>query len=182
MPPRREIARNYSEALLNAAIAAGSADDAAADAEVLLSFESQGDVYKKAVQFLRSSRVLPGAKQELAAGLAEQLALSRLTARWLHLMARNGRFNLLKDICTDFMNIYRCRTGNFAALVETAFPLSAAEKESIAAALAERLGASVAVDEKINETLVAGIRASVAGMVWDASVLGGLNRISTSLA
>ncbi|MBN1809434.1 MAG: ATP synthase F1 subunit delta [Planctomycetes bacterium] len=178
MPLDREIIRNYSDALLRAALAEDCADRVARDADALLSFSAEEELFRLSGHFLRSSRVLPAPKRAMLNDLASLLDLCPLTGRWLALAARHNRFTLVGEMVQDFMVIYRERTGHLLATVRSAQPLSPEQLTALKQALETRLEAGVRMDELVDPSLIAGIRVEVAGMVWDSSVAGALRRVS----
>jgi len=66
-------------------------------------------------------------------------------------------------------------------VVKTAYPLTPEEKAQLEARMAELLGASVSLSERLDKSLLAGVSIDIAGRVLDNSLKGRLALVSREL-
>ena len=66
-------------------------------------------------------------------------------------------------------------------VVKTAFPLAPEEKAALEARMASLLGAEVALSERLDQALMAGVTVEIAGRVLDNSLKGRLALVEREL-
>lgn len=99
--------------------------------------------------------------------VAEQLAVSK----------KRGALALLMD----FQRLVRLDRDRHVAIVESAAPLAADDRDGIRAQLARRYGASLEASFEENPALIGGMRIKVGSNVYDNSVRAKLAALSSRL-
>ena len=99
--------------------------------------------------------------------VAEQLAVSK----------KRGALALL----LDFQRLVRLDRDRHVAIVESAAPLAADDRDGIRAQLARRYGASLEASFEENPALIGGMRIKVGSNVYDNSVRAKLAALSSRL-
>ena len=183
MPLNRELIRNYAQALYEAAREQGLQHQVRKELESLCLFAfEQPDLLRRMAFTFMSSRLSWERKKEFLDAFAGAYGLSEMTRRWLSLMARYGRLNLLAHFIDDFIEVYRDGEHIAPAVVETAFPLDEDQQKRLEAALERALGADVELEIHHNPNLIAGLRVRTRKHTWDYSIRGVLERFAAELA
>lgn len=99
----------------------------------------------------------------------------------LRVLAENGRLALLSEIAALYEVERAAAESRITAEVTSATPLSDSQKQAIATALKKRLGRDVALECKVDETLLGGAIVRAGDMVIDGSVTGKLDKLSAAL-
>lgn len=101
---------------------------------------------------------------------------------FIRLLAQYGRMSLLPEIRTLY-ELYRSKAeGIVDAEVVSAQAIDDAKLNAIASALKKRLGRDVKLSSRIDAALLGGAIIHAGDLVIDGSVLGRLNKLSTTLA
>jgi F-type H+-transporting ATPase subunit delta len=133
-----------------------------------------------------ASQVLtsPAVPQDRKASImAEALpALSEPVRRFLDLLLRRDRLQLLPRVLESLRELMNNERGLQTATVTTAVPLGATQKELLAQRLSTRTGKQVQIEEKLDPALIGGVLAQVGDQIIDGSVRGRLERLRRTLA
>lgn len=97
------------------------------------------------------------------------------------LIANAGRMKDLRRIPELARTIGAGRTAKHHAVVTSATPLTAGELTRAASAIERIARMPVTLEERMDETLIAGFHVSVGDWTFDASLKGKLNRLSHAL-
>jgi F-type H+-transporting ATPase subunit delta len=97
------------------------------------------------------------------------------------LMLRRNRISLLPNVAELFRRRVDQRCSRVAATVTTALPLTDEQAEPLKLGLQEFAGCDVRLDRRVDETIVGGVVAEIAGVIIDGSVRARLERISRAL-
>lgn len=104
-----------------------------------------------------------------------------LTARFLGVLAANGRASSLPAVAKAFFALAAKRRGAVAAEVTTAAPLGAAQREGLAAALRQALGRDPEMTVRVDPSLLGGLKVRVGSRLYDASLKTRLDQLKTAL-
>jgi len=169
-------ARRYAEAAFEVAQRDGSLDDWRDDLQ--LSAQLVADE--------RVARVVDNPARSLVErdALLRRLVGGRVAPpveNLVRLLAQRGRVELLPRIAVEYQRLLNRDRGVIEATVTSAVPLSQAESKAVRARVEEMTGASVELDEVIDESLIGGLTVRVGDRLLDASVRGRLERLRDQL-
>lgn len=100
----------------------------------------------------------------------------------LQLLAQNNRLLIMADIHTLFESMRAEAEQSITADVVSARPLTDAQKDKIAAALKQRLGRDVILEDSVDESLLGGAVIRAGDLVIDGSALEKLNRLASAIS
>jgi F-type H+-transporting ATPase subunit delta len=115
-------------------------------------------------------------KQRIIAEVAKRLELSDLSVRILDVVVRNQRINQLSAILEAWRLLINKDLGLAIAKVRAAHELSAEEREQLKRALESKTGKKVDLDVTTDPSLLGGFVAQVDSEVYDASIVGQIQR------
>ncbi|MEO8176636.1 MAG: F0F1 ATP synthase subunit delta [Sphingomicrobium sp.] len=115
------------------------------------------------------------------AALAPELALDPITARFLGVLARNGRKNELRPIIRAFKRIAADHRGEISAEVTTAHPLKDDQVTALKAQLKSRAGRDVTLETQVDPNILGGIVIKLGSEMIDASIRTKLNRLASAM-
>ncbi|MDT7837771.1 F0F1 ATP synthase subunit delta [Aquabacterium sp. OR-4] len=168
------IARPYAEAL----IAAGADQAAVTQVAALAAVAADAEVQ----QFAGHPKVTGQQVHELVAGLAgRQQAMGTTALNLLQAVVDNGRLAALPEIALQAQALLNQRSGVSQALVQSAFPMDAAQLGEIQPVLEQRFGRKLEIVVEVDANLIGGIRAVVGDEVFDTSVRARLERMRLAL-
>jgi F-type H+-transporting ATPase subunit delta len=97
------------------------------------------------------------------------------------LMIRRGRPGAIGRMVEHFRELVRRERGIALAEVRTALPLDPAQQEAITERLHELTGATIEINEVVDESLIGGIAVRIGDQLYDASVRSRLERLRAQL-
>lgn len=115
-------------------------------------------------------------KQRIVAQIADRLKLSDLSRRILDVVVQNQRINQLGVILHAWREMINKQLGVAVARVRAAHELSSEEREQLRAALQQKTGKKVDLEITTDPTLLGGFVAQVGSEVYDASIVGQIQR------
>jgi F-type H+-transporting ATPase subunit delta len=171
------IARPYAEALFQSAGAAsvGLTAQMAALASLAAGPELR--------QFADSPKVQPAQVFDVISGVASSqgLSLDAKVANLLRAVIDNGRISALPEIAAQFQQLANASSGVSDALIQSAFPIDAAQLAEVATVLERRFGRKLNPHVEIDPSLIGGIRVVVGDEVLDTSVKARLEQMKMAL-
>lgn len=119
-------------------------------------------------------------REKLVSQLAE--SASPYVQNLIHMVYDYGRMDAMVAILDQFQRLYDDLHHTVYAQVTTAIELSAEQKDKIAAAYAQRVGAQkVILDSKVDPTIIGGVVVQSAGMILDGSLKTKINKLRRQL-
>ena len=107
---------------------------------------------------LTTSPILSRADAKSAiAAVATSMKLDALTAKTLGVLAENRRLGEISNVARAFSQLAASHRGEITAEVTSAHALTAAQSKALAAQLKARVGTDVAVQHKIDPSILGGI-------------------------
>ncbi|HEY5210424.1 MAG TPA: F0F1 ATP synthase subunit delta [Stellaceae bacterium] len=172
------LAERYARALFELADDGRSLDQVAGDLKSLGRMLAESAELRRVI---RSPVIGRDAQGRAIAALAEKAQLSQLTRNFLGLLARNRRFFALPEMITAFLANLAERRGEVTAVVTSAAPLTAAQSAALAEALRKSAGAKLAIDSRVDPSLLGGIIVRIGSRMIDASLKSKLARLRLAL-
>jgi len=120
-------------------------------------------------------------KLKVTQALAKRLGLSDMSTRILGILIGNRRMNDLQPIVEALAEMVRAETGTVAAEVRTAKQLNDKEQADLQRTLEKKAGRKVEMVLETDPDLIGGFVAKLGSEVYDASVLGKIDRFRESL-
>src|SRR6185437_13498420 len=172
------LAERYAAALFELADERHALDEAAGDLrELRAMLQASPDLAR-----LVRSPVLSRAEQGKAIGaLAEQAGLSPLTSDFLAVVARNRRLFAAPAMIEAYLARLAERRGEVTAEVTAAQPLTDAQNNALTEQLRRVVGGRVAVDLRIDPSLIGGMVVKIGSRMVDGSLRSKLQRMRLAL-
>lgn len=162
-----ETGERYARALFELADDAGELAAVEADVETLGAALSESEDLRRA---LTSPVFRTADKAAALKALAEKLELNTLTARFLGVVANNGRAGDISKMLRAFKALAAKKRGSATAEVVTADALTQAQLKELTAALKTALGRDVEVRTEVREDLIGGLIVKVGSRMFDSSL------------
>ena len=172
------VAGRYASALFEVAQEAGATDAIAGD------LDRFGELVEASPDLARLVRnpIFTAEEQERAVGaVLARIGVSPLTSNFIRLVASKRRLFALPDMIRAYRRLVSDAKGIVQAQVVVAERPSDAVMNDITAALREVAKAEVAVDVKVDPSLIGGLIVKIGSRMVDASVRTKLNSIRLSL-
>ncbi len=172
------LAGRYAAALFDLAQGSKSLDATAADLASL----------KAALGESADLRALAGSKGisradagKAIVAVAGQMGLSDLVARFLGVLAQNGRLSSLPDIIRQFETMLSAWKGTTTADVTAAHKLTAAQKKALEAKLKARTGRAIEADVTVDPSILGGLVVRIGSEQIDSSIKTRLVRLGQQM-
>jgi len=115
------------------------------------------------------------------AASAGSMGLDSLTTNFLGVLARNGRLSQLGAVIRTFARLAAEHRGETTAEVTSAFPLKDDQLAALKANLKARGGRDVAIDAKVDPSILGGIIVRLGSRMIDASIKTKLNTLALAM-
>ena len=175
----RRFARPYARAVIDVAGSPQKANNIRAEL-------ARFDQARRDASDLRDLYANPGidldAKFKITHTIATHLGLSEMTGKVLEVLIRNHRVNDLEAIIGALAEYVNEALGIAVAEVRTAGRLTEQEVAELRKALEKKVGRRVEVRITTDESLLAGFVAKIGSEVYDASVVGKINKFRSQLS
>jgi F-type H+-transporting ATPase subunit delta len=174
------IARPYAEA------AFGVAQDEQAQRQDALANWSQALARLASVMHDPQAQGLignPGLTADQMAAVVVETAggLTESQKRFVSTLSENGRLAVLTQVRDLFRGLRFAREGRLSVEIQSAMPLSDAQRDDIVALLSQKFGKPVQAEVSLRPELIGGVSMVIGDEVIDASVSGKLNKMASAL-
>jgi F-type H+-transporting ATPase subunit delta len=115
------------------------------------------------------------------AATAEALKLDSLTTRFVGVLAENGRLSQLDAVIRTFARLAAADRGETTAEVTSAYPLNDDQLATLKANLKARGGKDVAIDARVDRSILGGIVVRLGSRMIDASIKTKLNNLALAM-
>ena len=113
--------------------------------------------------------------------LTPTLGLDPITAKFLGVLADNGRLSELKAVIKAVRTLAAGHRNETTAEITSAFPLDDQQVAALKSSLKARLGRDVAIDAKVDSSLLGGIVIRHGSQMIDASIKTKLNTLALAM-
>ncbi|MDB5313243.1 MAG: atpH [Gemmataceae bacterium] len=161
------IARVYAEAILAVAARDGQEDAVGAELDAFVTDVLGKD--PKVAAFFTSPAVSRRTREPILAAALTNTA-SPLLGKFLRVLNRNNRLDLLKQVAAAYRNLQDRRAGRVRVVVRSAVPLSADQQQDLRRTLAASLHKEPVLDLRTDPDLLGGLVVQVGDKVYDSSV------------
>ena len=121
------------------------------------------------------------AAKTVIAAVAKSLKLDALTANTLGVLAQNRRLSEIAAVAGAFAMLAANDRGEVTADVTSARPLSAAQSKALSAQLKLRVGSDVAINAKVDPSILGGLVVQIGSQMIDSSIKTRLNSLATAM-
>ena len=122
-----------------------------------------------------------GEAAKAIAAAAGALGLDPMTTRFLGVLAKNGRLSQLGTVIATFARLAAAHRGETTAEVTSAFPLNDDQVAALKAQLKARGGSDVAIDARVDPSILGGIVVRLGSQMIDASIKTKLNNLALAM-
>jgi F-type H+-transporting ATPase subunit delta len=172
------LAERYAKALFELADDRKVLDDVATDLRALRGLIDESADFRRLIRSPVLSRV---EQAKAVAALAQRLGFSALTRNFLGVVASNRRLFALPGVIAGYLKELGARRGEVTAEVTAAKPLTPAQTEAVSEQLRKVVGGKVAVDLRIDPSLIGGLVVKVGSRMVDASLKSKLARLQLAM-
>lgn len=130
---------------------------------------------------VKSPLVGRGDAARTVAALAPVLGLDAITANFLGVLAQNRRLSDLPAIIRAFRELAARFRGETNAEVVSAHPLNDSQVDALNQQLRHRVGREVAIDLKVDPTLLGGLIVKIGSQMIDSSIKTRLNTLAHAM-
>ena len=173
-----DVGARYAQALFELADAGGALAAVEADLKGLKALCVESADLRRLIQ---SPAFLPSEKGKALDAVAERAGFNPLTRKFLGLLSANARASALPAVTVAFERLAAARRGAVAADVVTAVKLSAAQQKSLAVALKQAFGKDPEITERIDPSILGGMRVRVGSKLFDSSLKTRLDQLKFAL-
>ena len=175
----RRFARPYARAFMDAAGSPQKANELRGE---LMRFASALQMSSELRDLYLNPAIEADKKIEITHALARKMKVSDLGTKALDILVQNHRINDLDAILAALAAYVNQQLGIAVAEVRTAKSLVADEIQQLAETLSKKVGRKVELDIKTDPNLLGGFVVKIGSEIWDASVIGKINKFRESLA
>ena len=172
-----KVVRLYSQTLTD--VAMGAASDGAFESVLkqLKEFSNLLIEIPKLNQVFESPIITAIEKQNVLNEIFKKESFLPLTSRFLTILARRNRLSLLGEILKEVEVMQLEKSGGILGELVSATPLAAGVSTTVAQALSKKLNKPVQLKEKVDPSLIAGMRVTIGGITYDGSVRNKLDKL-----
>ncbi|MEZ5871333.1 MAG: F0F1 ATP synthase subunit delta [Nitratireductor sp.] len=172
------VAGRYASSLFEVALEAGKLDAVEKDLERFDALMAGSDELMRLVR----SPVFSAQDQVRAIdAILTKLKMSGLAANLIRVIARNRRLFVMPDMLGAFRKLLAAHRGEESAEVTVASPLTAAQTKELKAALKSVVGKDVAIDAKVEPSLLGGMIVKIGSRQIDTSLRTKLSSLKLAL-
>jgi F-type H+-transporting ATPase subunit delta len=172
------LARRYGGALYELADEQKQLDAVAADLRNLKILAAESAEFKS---IIHNPRLTRAQLMQTMKSVSDSAKLSKLTANFLGLAAKNRRLNALPAMIDGFLDQLAESRGEYTAEVSSASALSAQQQEQLSRKLADLTGGKMHLMLREDKSLLGGVIVKMGSRLIDASVRTKLERLERQL-
>jgi F-type H+-transporting ATPase subunit delta len=173
-----QVAQRYAKAWLSAAQDKKAVEAVSADCNALLSMIKSSTDF---ASFLASPLVKKTDQAKAIATISKQSKFHDVTASLLSVLAENRRLPALPEILQAAKAMIDAAAGTAQAQVTSATALDASKLADIRAQLKKKFGQDVAIETRVDPTIIGGLIVQVGSQMIDDSVKTKLDRMARRL-
>jgi F-type H+-transporting ATPase subunit delta len=172
------IAKRYAKALLSLAVKSGETEtvkkDLAAVAEVYRGSRGLQSVFLSPA-FSQSD------KEKVMKGLAAEMKVAGLSARFLEMLVKKRRFRYIREASAAYSDLLDLQQGRVKATVTSASALTDAEVARLKERIKAKVGREVELRVEVDPTLIGGVRTRIGSTVYDGTIKNQMEMVKGAL-
>lgn len=162
-----QIARPYAAALFDLANQAKAVEETEKSLDAVAGLIASSDDFSR---FLKSPTISADAKSETLEVILGKAKTPEFVANTLRLVAKNGRLFALPAIIAAYKALAAEARNEVTADVASATPLSKEQEKELAKVLKDKVGKSVSLNTRVDESLIGGLVVKVGSKMIDTSL------------
>jgi F-type H+-transporting ATPase subunit delta len=171
--------RLYAQVLVDVAHADKSGIDLAAVLSEISSFSFALQESAIGVKAFESPMLSDEEKQKALSALCEKAAMGPYSKRFLSMLARRNRLDLLPSIISEVERLQVENKGGVIGDLVSAIPLDSAALAGISEALTKKFQKPVHLNPVVDPTVIAGMRVTINGVTYDGTVRSKLAKFAS---
>ena len=172
------LSGRYATALFELADEEKALDDVASDlASVGVMIEESDDLQR----LIRSPIISRDDQLDAMDAVLEAARVGRLTRNFIGVVTRNRRLFGLPGMIKDYQALLAAARGEATAEVTSAQPLSDAQMSAVENSIKKAMGTKVAIDAKVDESLLGGLVVKVGSRMVDTSLKTKLSQLRLAM-
>lgn len=162
-----QIAQPYAAALFDLASEAKAVEEIEKSLDAVSALIDSSDDFSR---FLASPTLSADAKRSALEAVLAKAKTPELVANTLRLVAKNGRLFAVPSIIKAYKAKAAEARNEVSADVTSAAPLSAAQEKELAKVLKDKIGKTVSLNTRVDESLIGGLVVKVGSRMIDTSL------------
>ena len=172
------VAGRYATAIFELALEEKALDKVAAD---LNRFGEAVDAVDDLARLVRSPVFTAGEQGRALSAILDEIKIEGLTRNFLLLVAKNRRLFATTDIIRAFRTMLAQHRGEISASVASASKLGEAQVTALKQALKAALGKEVALEQRVDPSLLGGLVVKVGSRMIDTSLRTKLGSLKVAM-
>jgi len=168
-----QINTRYAKSLFLLAEEKDITNEIKKDIELILEWYKE---YEDIKVILEHPVLKPNRKYQILSDLLKD-KVNKYTLSLIQLIIKNKRENHLKNICINYINIYKKNKGIKTAVLTTAFELTRTNKVNIKKSIEKVFTAEIELETKVHKELLGGMIIQVDDKQLDLSVAGQVQKL-----
>ncbi|MBU6152715.1 MAG: ATP synthase F1 subunit delta [Bdellovibrionales bacterium] len=170
--------RLYAQVLVDVAMAEKSGVDLLSVTSELQSFATALCGNQQGLKVFESPMFSEDEKTKGLKAICEKARLSPFSARFLNLLLRKARLDLLPAILSEVERLQVERRGGLVGELVSAIALDPSTMVEITEAFSKRFQKPVQLSSSVDPALIAGIRVTISGVTYDGTIRSKLARFA----
>ena len=172
------LSGRYATALFDLADEVKALDDVASDlASIGAMIEESADLQR----LIRSPIISRDVQLDAMDAVLEAAGVGRLTRNFIGVVTRNRRLFGLPGMIKDYQALLAAARGEATAEITSAQPLSDAQMSAVENSIKKAMGTKVAIDAKVDESLLGGLVVKVGSRMVDTSLKTKLSQLRLAM-
>ncbi|MBQ9394934.1 MAG: ATP synthase F1 subunit delta [Proteobacteria bacterium] len=171
-------AQKYAEALFGIGTSQGKLEVFQANA---VDFQRILDSSKELMIALSHPNIRKTQRKEVINGVLAGSTYDPLFINFVKLVVDRGRIQYFSKIMHSFVGLRDAAVGRLRGVVYVAEPLTADQHDRLRAKAQSKLGCEVVLEERIDPSIIGGLRLEINGRVYDSSVKRHLERLREAM-
>ena len=131
---------------------------------------------KELKNFIKNPTLSQSIQLEILKKISTQMNLSKLIENFLGILVTKRRIFFIKKIFLNFLSLASKQRGELKASLVSSKNLTNQELESLNKDLSKTMGAAIALDYKVDENLIGGLKMQIGSLMIDTSIQNKLKK------
>ena len=131
--------------------------------------------------FIKNPTQSQSIQLEIINKISNQMNLSKITINFLSVLVNKRRIFFINKIFLNFLNLSSKKKGEVSASLTSSKNLTKDELEKLKINLSQTMGMSIALDYKIDENLIGGLKMQIGSLMIDTSIKNKLNKYKQTM-